>query len=77
MGSYISMAGHGTESTSYIESIWGDLKRILSRFYVSVKSCNVIYYAKGAELRKKVGLLSNLQKIDEIKFIFNHINSTV
>ena len=68
--------GHGIESTSHIESVWGDLKRILSRFYIAVKSCNFIYFTKESEWRKKFGH-ANLQKIDEIKFIFNHISSTV
>ena len=38
--------GHAPQFTSYIESVWGDLKRLLSKIYVSVKSDNFIYFAK-------------------------------
>jgi len=69
--------GHGDESTSHIEGVWADLKRIISRFYVSVKSCNFIYFAKEAEMRKKTSNLSIDKKLDNIKFIFNHISNTV
>ena len=69
--------GHGDESTSHIEGVWADLKRIISRFYVSVKSCNFIFFAKEAEWRKKTSNLSNDKKLDNIKFIFNHISNTV
>lgn len=55
----------------------GVLKRILSRFYITVKSCNFINFAKESEWKKKVRHFINQQKIDEIKFLFNHISSTI
>ena len=60
-----------------IEKVWSDLKRILSWFYVALKSCKFVYYAKEVEWTKKVSNMVNQQKIDEIKFIFNHISETV
>ena len=57
--------------------MWADLKRIISRFYVSVKSCNFIFFAKEVEWRKKTSNLSIDKKLDNIKFIFNHISNIV
>ena len=45
--------GFGNESTSHIESVWPDLKRLLSRIYVSVKSYNFIHFLKESEWRQK------------------------
>ena len=67
----------GAESTSHIESVWGDLKRILSKIYVSVKSENFIYFAKESEWRKKTSHLNNMEKIANIIFILNHIADNV
>ena len=69
--------GHGAESTSHIESVWGDMKRLLTKLYVSVKSENFIYFAKECEWRKKNNHLNNMEKISEIIFILNHIADTV
>ena len=38
--------GFGNESTSYIESVWSDLKRLLSKIYNAVKPTNFLYFAK-------------------------------
>ena len=69
--------GQGAESTSHIESVWGDLKRLLTKIYVSVKSENFIYLAKECEWHKKNSHLNNMEKISEIIFILNHIADTV
>ena len=69
--------GHGAESTSHIESVWGDMKRLLKKIYISVKSENFIYFAKECEWRKKNNHLNNMEKISEIIFILNHIANTV
>ena len=57
--------------------MWSDLKRLLSRLYVSVKSNNFIYFLKECEWRKKIANLKYNPKLDEIKFIFNHTAETV
>ena len=46
--------GHGSETTPYIERVWGDLKRLLSKIYVSVKSDNFIYFEKNANIEKLI-----------------------
>ena len=68
--------GYGSESTSYIESVWSDLKRLLNKFYNAVKPDNFIYFLKEMEWRKKVSKFSNAQKINNLIMIFNHIAST-
>ena len=54
--------GYGIESTSYIHSVLADLKRMLSRFYIAVKSKSFILFEKECEWRKKVTSLYNLNK---------------
>lgn len=36
--------GFGEQSTSHVESIWSDIKRLFSKYYVTVKPNNFIYY---------------------------------
>jgi hypothetical protein len=55
--------GHAPQSTSYIESVWGDLKRLLSKIYVSVKSDNFIYFGKNANIEKKLVILQIMKKL--------------
>ena len=43
----------GNEFISHIESVWSDLKRLLLRIYVSVKSYNFIHFLKESEWRQK------------------------
>ena len=69
--------GHGDESTSHIESVWGDLKRLLSKAYTVIKSENFIYFLKECEWQKKFGHLNFSEKIANIQFILNHIAETV
>lgn len=57
--------------------MWPDLKRLLSRIYVSVKSYNFIYFLKESEWRKKTEFLNNYQKLNEIMFLFNHTAETL
>ena len=65
------------ESTSYIESVWSDLKRLLSKIYNAVKPTNFIYFAKEYEFRKKIEHLNYQGKINQLIKIFNHIANTV
>ena len=55
----------GNESTSNIESVWEDLKRILSRLYDSVKSDNFKW-------RKTAHLNNNQKWMKLIMFLFNY-----
>ena len=58
---------HGDESTSHIESVWSDLKRLLSKAYVVVKSENFIYFLKDCEWRKKTSHLNLNDKIRNLQ----------
>ena len=58
---------HGEESTSHIESVWSDLKSLLPKFYVSVKSENFIYFVKECEWRKKCANLDSSLKLVELQ----------
>ena len=69
--------GFGAESTSYIESVWGDLKRLLTKIYASVRSENFVYLIKECVWLIKNKDLNNNQKLNEIKDILNHIVGTV
>ncbi len=53
--------------------MWTDLKSLLSRLYIAVKSENFIYFLKECEWRKKTANLNNNKKIEEIIFLINHI----
>ncbi len=68
--------GYGSESTSHIESVWIDLKRLLNKFYNAVKPDNFIYFLKENERLKKLSNFSNAQKINNLIMIFNQISST-
>ena len=69
--------GYGEESTSHVESVWGDLKQKLSSFYVAVKPDNFIYFAKEVEWRKKVSQKSNANKLKNLQEIFIHISNSI
>ena len=69
--------GHGEESTSHIESVWSNLKCLLSKFYVSVKSENFIYFVKECKWMKKYANLDSSQKLAELQYIFIHISNIV
>ena len=64
---------HDDESTSHIVSMWADLMLLLSRLFVAVKSENFIYFLKECEWRKKTANLNNNKKMEEMMFLFNHI----
>ena len=72
-----TILGYGEESTSYIESVWANLKRMLSRFYIAVQSKNFIFFAKQCEWRKKVSSLNNQNKLKNLQSIFLHVSETV
>ena len=38
--------GFGEESTSHIESIWADIKRMLIGIYTTVRSENIVFFIK-------------------------------
>lgn len=67
---------HCDESTSYIESIWADLKRILYKGYIVIKSENFIYILKEFEWSKIFANLSNSEKWVNIQFILTQIAET-
>ena len=48
--SIIHIHGHNDESTSHIESVWAELKRLLRRGYVAVKVDNFIYFLKECDI---------------------------
>ena len=50
---------------------------VFSKYYVTVKPNNFIYYGKEIEWPKKVDKLSNSAKLANLKEIFNHICITV
>ena len=68
--------GHGSESTSYIESILGQLKRIIAQIYNSLKPENFIYYLKEIEFRFNVRNKNSKDKIKEIQTIIEYCYST-
>ena len=55
----------------------GDLKRLLTKIYASVRSENFVYLIKECEWLIKNKDLNNNQKLNEIKDILNHIVGTV
>ena len=67
----------GEQSTSYIESAWEDLKRLLTKIYVSVFSVNFVYFFNKCEWCIKNKELNNNLKLNEIKDILIHISETV
>lgn len=68
---------HGDDSTSHIESVWSDLKRLLSRAYVAGKSENLIFFLKECEWSKKNSHLNFSDKIKNLQEIFIHIANIV
>ena len=64
------------ESTSHIESIWLDIKRMLKWIYTAARPDNIVFFIKECEFRKKVSCLSSRGKLFKLQGIFNHIKYT-
>ena len=57
---------HDDESTSHIESVWAELKWLLSLAYAAVKADNYINFLKKYDYRKKIVNLNNSEKIADV-----------
>ena len=68
--------GHGSESTSHIESIWGQLKRIINTIYNALAPEIFIYYLKEIEFRYSIRNKNNTEKINQLKSILDYCYST-
>ena len=51
------------ESTSHIESIWLDIKRMLKGIYTAVRPENIVFFIKECEFQKKSFLFVFKRKI--------------
>ena len=65
--------GHGVESTSHIESIWGQLKDVISSIYKSIPCINFLYFVREAEWRIKKKNLSYEEKLDDFFEMYNTV----
>ena len=68
--------GHGTESTSHIESIWDYFKTLIIKIYTSLLPENFFYYLKEIEFLYNVRDKNSSGKISELKEILEYCYST-
>lgn len=68
--------GHGNESTSHIEGIWGYLKGLIIKLYTALKPDNFYYYLKEIEFRYYIKDKNSFGKINELKEILEYCYST-
>ena len=57
--------GHGIESTSHVESIWGQLKNAIKSTYYIIPNLNFLYYLREEEWKLKVKNLSFQDKLND------------
>ena len=57
--------GFGIESTSHVESIWGQLKAQIKSNYYTIPNIDFLYYLREAEWKLKVKNLSFQEKLND------------
>lgn len=68
--------GRGDASTSYIESIWGIFKGMLTKYYNALTAFNFIYFLRELEFRYNTRDLNSNMKLRELKEFLNYCAST-
>lgn len=64
--------GMGNESTSHIESVWGNLKNLIKNFYYSIPSTNFILFLREAEFRHSIASFSASNKWKVFTEVLNY-----
>ena len=59
--------------TSYIESIWNELKTKLQKLYSPIRNNNFVYYLREIEYRRKIKLMNRDEKIYNFSEILIYI----
>ncbi len=58
--------GLGSESTSHIESVWSQIKSLITKLYYALKPENFIYFVRELEFSYNI---NNMNRRDKIKAI--------
>ena len=66
--------GYGLDSTSYVESLWSNLKNILRNIYYIIPNKYFLLFLKEAELRRNLNSFTDEEKWKELVSIFNYIS---
>ena len=61
--------------TSYIESLWNELKGKLKKLYCTIRADNFIYYLREIEYRRSIKLLNKDQKIRNFSEIISIVGN--
>ena len=67
--------GTGLESTSRIESIWGQLKFKIKNLYHSIPSKNFVYFLREAEYRLRIKNLNKYQKLEDLSILLSIVGN--
>ena len=71
----VEIQERGIDTTSKVEGLWGDIKSIIKKIYVSIPSVYLIYFIKESEFRREIRNLSWLEKLKEFSiFIYTLFN---
>ena len=65
--------GHGLHSTSHIEGVWGNLKKLIVGMYSIIPMNNFNLFLREAELRLNLIKKTNDEKLNNIKLIFKEV----
>ena len=68
--------GVGLDSTSYIKSLWSQIKTILKQTYNSIPSQSYFLFVWEAEFLIKIKNLNNISKMNEYIDVINYIRDT-
>ena len=63
--------GIGLDSTSHIESIWGNLKQEIKRVYITIRSNNFLYFLRESEFKYKYNKLKDYEKLEKFFEIYS------
>lgn len=67
--------GSGLESTSRIESIWGQLKEKIKKLYHSIPSHNFLFFLREAEYRLIISKYNKIEKMDNFSTVLSIVGN--
>jgi len=61
--------GYSFHSTSYIEGLWAEIKKLMMKIYGIIPMNNFIYYLREIEMRILIKNFNDTKKIETFKYM--------